>query len=46
MPRNFGVRQSSNEFWNEGGPEPEVRWPFYVIGAAVLMIVGIGIFIA
>lgn len=46
MPRNFGVRQSASDFWNEGEPEHDARWPFYVAGAAVLLLVGIGIFIA
>jgi hypothetical protein len=46
MRRNFGIRQGANDYWNEGGSAREPRWPFYVIGAAVLLIIGIGIFIA
>ncbi|WP_194474546.1 hypothetical protein [Bradyrhizobium sp. CCBAU 51753] len=46
MPRNFGVRQSASEFWNDGEPERDPKWPYWVIGAATLLLVGIGIFIA
>ena len=50
MPRNFLVRarQDADRFWNEPGNDNDrdMRWPFYVIGAAVIAIVLIGIFIA
>lgn len=50
MPRHFGVRARDefDRFWNEPGNDNDrdATWPFWVIGAAVLLIVGIGIFIA
>jgi hypothetical protein len=49
MPRNFGLRRHHDtfrEFWN--GPSPEHRddpvWPIYVILAAVLIILAVGVF--
>ncbi len=49
MPRNFGLRRNDlgddwRSFWDEPAGEPAARWPFYVIGAAVALIIGVGFF--
>ncbi len=49
MSRNFGFRAKRSYIGADDFspyPEPDVRWPFYVLGALTLMLVGIGIFIA
>jgi hypothetical protein len=47
-PRNFGLRRNDawRSFWDEPQDERDPTWPFWVIGAVVAMLVGIGIFIA
>jgi hypothetical protein len=52
MPRNFGLRRNLfgeemfRAFWDEpaNDNEPEHRWPIYVIMAAVIAIIAVGIF--
>lgn len=46
MSRNFGVRERGDfdRFWNEPTDDHAARWPYFVIGAAVLAMIVIGIF--
>lgn len=48
MPRNFGLRarDAAARFWNEPSNtgDRDADWAFLVIGAAVVLIVLVGIF--
>jgi hypothetical protein len=49
MSRNFGLRHRDSawrSFWHEGEGERDPIWPFVVIGAAVALILGLGLLIA
>lgn len=53
MPRNFGVRRDRSPkelfraFWDEpaNDNEQELRWPYWVVGAAVLAIIAVGMWV-
>lgn len=52
MARNFGVKRNLfgdelfRAFWNEPANDnvAELRWPYWVIGAAVLAAIAVGVF--
>lgn len=46
MPRNFGIRLSADEFWNEPTPEErEPLWPWLVIGAGIALALLVAMFV-
>lgn len=49
MPRNFGVRDRGaiNRFWNEpaNDNDRDPNWPYYVIGAAVAIVILVAVFV-
>lgn len=45
MPRNFGARRVLfGSYWHANDNEREYRWPYLAIGAAVALIVAVGVF--